>query len=408
MITMQENSRFPLFIDIQNQNVLIVGGGKIATRRVQTLMQFNCNIKVVTQTASEHLKELEKYGKIEIIYKNFEDTDLENIYLVTATTNVRFVNQTIGELARKNGMYVSVADSKEESNFYFPAIAKYDKAVIAIGSNGENHELVSNLAKIVRAENEKIDTTKKTLEGVKILITSPNKSKSAIVPKLEQLGAVIDHFATIDIVEIEFELPNLNEYTWIVFTSSAGVNIFFNKHLMEGIDSRKFANNKFAVVGSQTAKTLQSYGILADFIPKKFDGKSLMTELVEEINQEDKEHKFLLIRPQTNPEALREILEENKIAYSELSIYKTEHIKNEMISKIDEFQEYDYVTFTSSSCVESFNKETTKFKINKAVCIGEKTANTAKKYEMQTITSKIATIDSMIETIEEDVNSIKA
>ncbi len=400
---MQPNIRFPLFVDVNNKNILVVGGGNVATRRVKTLLEFNCNITVVSLLVSDYILQQARSGKVTIVNRNFQEKDLDDIFLAIASTNIRTVNYSIGKLAREKGIFVSVADVKEESTFYFPAIAKIDTAVIAIGSDGENHKLVSNLASQIRNQNFQQEETNQ-LTNTKILVTSPMKSKSAIVPKLQNLGAIVDHFPTIDIVEVDFQLPNLNEYTWIVFTSSAGVNIFFNKYRQTGLDSRVFTNNKFAVVGSQTAKTLNSFGIIADFIPQKFDGISLITELSNELTDKDK---ILLIRPQTNPEALSDILRQKKIAFYELSIYKTQHNSSIPQELVNNIENYDYITFTSSSCVESFYKDISSYdinltkKINCAVCIGEKTANTAKNLGVNTIVSPISTIDSMIEIIVE-------
>lgn len=398
---MQPNIRFPLFIDIENKNILVVGGGNIATRRVKTLLQFNCNLIVVSEWVSDFLLEQARAGNITVINRNFQDQDLDNIFLAVATTNVRSVNNRIGELAKQRGIFVSVADAKEESTFFFPAIATLDTTIIAIGSDGQNHKLVSSLANKIRNENIE-DYKSKELQGVKVLVTSPMKSKSSIVPKLIEQGAVVEHFPAIDIVEKDFELPNLSYFNWIVFTSSAGVNIFFNKHIQKGLDSRVFANNKFAVVGTQTAKTLNSYGIIADFIPEKFNGISLINELSSKLTKQDK---LLLIRPQSNHEELRNSLNDKEIEYEEVSIYETKQksqIPKELINNINQF---DYITFTSSSCVESFyndsfliDKDISK-KVKCAVCIGEKTENTAKSYGMKTMISKISTIDSMIEEI---------
>lgn len=398
------NLRFPLFIDIKNKNVLVVGGGKIATRRVKTLLNFECNITIVTLTATKTLTDLEKLGngRVKIIYKKWQELDLDNlkeVFLITATTDNRLVNASIGKLAKEKNIYVSVADAKEESNFYFPAVATYETALVAIGSNGENHRLVSNLTKKIR-ELDIIEMTK-PLNNTKILVTSPSSphpthtSKSDIVTKLQELGAEVDHIPTIKIVEINFTLPDINEFTWIVFTSSSGVKIFFEKFKLNGLDSRIFSKNKFAVVGSKTAKTLNSYGIIPDFTPLLFNGESLIEELSNQLTKADN---ILLIRPKNDFDTLGKILQEKQLPFYELPIYKTEHIK---INKLQNLKNYDYVTFTSSSCVESFCTEITD-KINKAVCIGDKTTATAKKYNMNTLTAKVSTIELLIEAIVED------
>lgn len=385
---------FPLFVDIKCKNVLVVGGGNIASRRVKTLLGFECNIIIVSPSSSDYILELANSGRVTLIERNFLEDDLQGVFLATATTDNREVNFNVGRLAREIGIFVSVADSKEESNFYFPAIANHDECIIAIGSNGENHKRVSRLAQAIRSQS----TRMKSLEGVKILVTSPNNSKSEIVGKLIELGAEVEHTPVIDIVEVEFVPPSLEEFTWIVFTSSAGVNIFFSRYSSIGIDARGFAGVKFAVVGSKTAKTLQSYGITADFIPTKFDADNLLQELARTLTTEDK---LLLIRPETNSEALREILVEHQVEFTELSIYRTEHITTTSIN----LESFDYVTFTSSSCVESLCKVVDSNRIQCGVCIGEKTANTARNYNINTITAKISTINSLIESVVENVEN---
>lgn len=410
---MQSNNiRFPVFIDLKDKNVLVVGGGNIATRRVKTLLQFECVITVVSRDFTLELLDLGEQNKVELIEREFVATDLDNIFLATATTSNREVNCAIGKLASEMGIYVSVADAKEESNFYFPAIATIDTVVIAIGSNGADHSLVANIAKQIRntsltdkriLADKRILVNKRGLVDKRILVTSPDKSKSAILDKLTKLGAIVDFVPTIDIVELDFDLPSLADYSWIVFTSSAGVMIFFEKYYKAGLDTRVFANNKFATVGSKTAQTLQSYGIIADFIPENYSSESLITELLPHLTEQDK---LLLIRPQTAPDTFTSMLEQNKTQFTKLPIYKTEHKTNTQLEGITSLKDYDAVTFTSTSCVESFCNQIKASKLNLsdikcAFCIGEKTANTAKKYNINTIIPKISTIDALVEEIVE-------
>ena len=91
------NKFFPVSIDLNNKNVLVIGAGKIALRKIATLLNYNCNITVITkEILEEKFLELEKNNKIKI-FKNqeFEEKFLENIFLVVVATNNEILNKKI-------------------------------------------------------------------------------------------------------------------------------------------------------------------------------------------------------------------------------------------------------------------------------------------------------------------------
>ena len=66
---MKKNTRFPLFIDLKDKPVIVFGGGKIATRRVETLLDFKARVIVVAPEVSERISQLEETdARIQIIY----------------------------------------------------------------------------------------------------------------------------------------------------------------------------------------------------------------------------------------------------------------------------------------------------------------------------------------------------
>ncbi|MDO4301187.1 MAG: precorrin-6A reductase [Clostridia bacterium] len=144
-----ENLKFPLFIDISGKNVLVVGGGKIAVRRINTLLRFGANIKVI----APEFDITKVDGSVEYIKKEFESEDIEdikNIFMVIGATNDREVNHSIYKLCSIKNIPVSIADCREECSFYFPAVCINNNLSIGIVSDGNNHKLVKNTAHKIR------------------------------------------------------------------------------------------------------------------------------------------------------------------------------------------------------------------------------------------------------------------
>lgn len=142
---------FPLFIDINNKSVLVVGGGKIAARRVNTLLKFGAKVKVVAPVVCEDLKKLQDDNEIEIINREYVSDDINGCGLVVTATDQREINYLVGEDAKGAGAFVSVADCKEESNFYFPAVFE-DHGIVGglVSKGGSNHSLVKETARKIR------------------------------------------------------------------------------------------------------------------------------------------------------------------------------------------------------------------------------------------------------------------
>lgn len=118
---------FPLFISSRGKKVLVVGGGKIATRRILTLTNFEFEITVVAPNITNEIQQLADDGLVTHIQREFRNEDLDGKFLVVAATDKREINKYIGEKAKELGAYVSVADVKEECNFYFPAVIVKDE-----------------------------------------------------------------------------------------------------------------------------------------------------------------------------------------------------------------------------------------------------------------------------------------
>ena len=144
------NKFFPVSIDLNNKNVLVIGAGKIALRKIETLLNYNCNINVITkEILEEKFLELEKNNKIKI-FKNqeFEEKFLENFFLVITATDNEILNKEISQLCMSKNILVNNVTSKDDMNIRFMSIYEKDDIQIAISANGNPKKAVEIKNKI--------------------------------------------------------------------------------------------------------------------------------------------------------------------------------------------------------------------------------------------------------------------
>jgi precorrin-2 dehydrogenase/sirohydrochlorin ferrochelatase/precorrin-6A/cobalt-precorrin-6A reductase len=141
---------FPMFVDMRGKRVLVVGGGKIAERRIETLLKFDCEITVVAPKVSDKLQAFCCDNRLKIRSGRYSQTDLDGVDVALAVTNDREVNRRIGLEAKASGIPVSVADAQEECTFYFPAVVEHGDIVLGLSSQGRSHRGVSAFAKKLR------------------------------------------------------------------------------------------------------------------------------------------------------------------------------------------------------------------------------------------------------------------
>lgn len=144
------NKFFPVSIDLNNKNVLVIGAGKIALRKIATLLNYNCNITVITkEILEEKFLELEKNNKIKI-FKNqeFEEKFLQDIFLVVVATDNKVLNKNISQLCMNKNILVNNITSKNDMNVRFASIYEKDDIQIAISANGNPKKAVEIKNKI--------------------------------------------------------------------------------------------------------------------------------------------------------------------------------------------------------------------------------------------------------------------
>ncbi|HHA0034774.1 TPA: siroheme synthase CysG [Yersinia enterocolitica] len=140
----------PLFADLKQRPVLVVGGGEVAARKIDLLHRAGAQVRVVAQTLSSELEQLHQDGRIHWLALDFLPEQLDEVFLVIAATNDTALNAAVFAAADKRHLLANVVDDQPRCSFIFPSIVDRSPLVVAISSAGQ----APVLARILREKLE--------------------------------------------------------------------------------------------------------------------------------------------------------------------------------------------------------------------------------------------------------------
>lgn len=146
----KEKKMFPLFVDLTEKKVLVAGAGKIAARRVKTLLPFAGEILVEAPEAEKEILDLAEKGEILYRKKSYAREDLYDADMVIAATDSKEVNEDIYSACKCLGIQVNVASDQKKCDFHFPGILEYDGVVMGFNGGGKDHRKVRQVREKVQ------------------------------------------------------------------------------------------------------------------------------------------------------------------------------------------------------------------------------------------------------------------
>jgi len=127
---------FPIFIKLQDQHCLVVGGGVVATRKIKQLLIAGAKVFVVAPNIEPALEKLKESGDIRYFQQAYTEKCLEGKQLVIAATNDKQLNNQIAKRAKSQNILVNVVDDYDAGTFIMPSIINRNPVVIAISTSG--------------------------------------------------------------------------------------------------------------------------------------------------------------------------------------------------------------------------------------------------------------------------------
>ena len=249
-----------------------------------------------------------------------------------------------------------------------------------------------------------------TLQGLRVLVTRPEAQAAEFMAQLESAGACPTLLPTIKIVPppdggpINEAIKNLNEYQWLILSSSNGVNRFFDYLEEKALDHTNLSHLKTICVGPKTALVAKKRGLKGGLVAKEYAAEGI----IELFSATDiKEQKILLPRAlkarETLPENLRakgatvDVIPVYETIFPPESIVQLKHLlENELI---------DFITITSASAAANLVQHCPPAHLETlrtipTACIGPISAETAVKNGLQVkVTATEYTCDGLLEAL---------
>ncbi len=145
-------SYYPLFFEVDGRPCLVVGGGKVAERKVRSLVGCGASVTVVSPRLTPGLTELLAGGRISHRQKRFSADDMDGAFLVFAASSTRSVNQRVAGIAKAAGMPVNIADDPEGCDFLVPSVIERGPLKIAVSTSGKSPYLAKHIREELEGE----------------------------------------------------------------------------------------------------------------------------------------------------------------------------------------------------------------------------------------------------------------
>lgn len=136
---------YPIFLNLAGRICLVAGGGKVAERKIATLLEYNAWVKVVSPSCTAEIAAWANQGSIEMYCRTFEAKDLEQVSLVFAATGDVQANSHITSLCREKGIWVNAVDDPPNCDFFVPSILRRESLCVAVSTEGKSPLLAAKL-----------------------------------------------------------------------------------------------------------------------------------------------------------------------------------------------------------------------------------------------------------------------
>ena len=136
---------YPIYLDIENRDVVIIGGGNVCARKAETMMKYGARVTIVSPEFTEEIVKWAEEGCLRLERKPYDPSDLDGANIVIASTDIQSVNEQIAADCRARRIPVNVVDVTPLCEFIVPAIIETGSIQIAVSTGGKSPALARTL-----------------------------------------------------------------------------------------------------------------------------------------------------------------------------------------------------------------------------------------------------------------------
>jgi len=143
---------YPVNLLVRGRRCVVVGGGRIAARKIDALLEAGAVVHVVAPELVEDLRAARDEGRITVAERPFEATDLDGAWLATAATSTAAVNRAVFEAGEARRVWVNAADDPSNCSFTLMSVVRQGDLVVTVGTGGRSPALATYLKDHVAQE----------------------------------------------------------------------------------------------------------------------------------------------------------------------------------------------------------------------------------------------------------------
>jgi siroheme synthase-like protein len=141
---------YPVFLNLAGRKCVVIGGGSVAERKIERLLESGVDVKIVSPRLTPTLDAWVREGKLQHVARQYQAGDLDGCDLAFAATDDRVLNGVIDEHAQQQRIWLNAADDPDRCDFILPSVMQRGDLTVAVSTGGASPAL----ARIIREDLE--------------------------------------------------------------------------------------------------------------------------------------------------------------------------------------------------------------------------------------------------------------
>lgn len=216
----ETNNLFPIFLKLEELNVLLIGGGNVALEKLSAILSNapSTSVRIVALVANDAIRELaEQHNNLQLVEKPYDAADIDGADLVISAINDPAVSELVRNDAKKAGKLVNAADKPELCDFYLSSVVKKGNLKIAISTNGKSPTIAKRLKEVLT--DVMPDQLDEILENMQVI---RNKLSGNFTDKVNKLNHITRDLALKSTID-----SKTNERRWKKIATASLFAFFF-------------------------------------------------------------------------------------------------------------------------------------------------------------------------------------